>query len=218
MYAKKNSGKKVVATLLAVVLLIGCGIGGTLAWLMDTTPTVANTFTVGDVELTLVESPYTITNGQDSYGDPAEGVNNSYPLIPGNTYKKDPKVTVAEDSEDCWLFVKMDEVNSPDTYLTYTFKSDGWTSLYGETGVYYREVKKSDEAKSWDLLTAGDNGMTVTVKDTIVKAGTSGTENPVMPADDKQPQLVFTAYAVQKANLTVEQAWEKVDPTPAVTD
>lgn len=58
MYAKKGANKKMVAVLLAVALLIGCGIGGTLAWLMDTTPAVTNTFTVGNVDITLVESPY----------------------------------------------------------------------------------------------------------------------------------------------------------------
>ena len=34
MYAKKNSGLKVTATLLAIVLLIGCAVGGTIAALV----------------------------------------------------------------------------------------------------------------------------------------------------------------------------------------
>lgn len=211
MYAKKNSGKKMFVAMLAIALLIGCTIGGTIAWLMDTTPTVTNTFTVGDVEITLVESPY--DNANKTYGTPAEGVTNTYPLIPGNTYKKDPKVSVTANSEDCYLFVKLDKVNNPDTYLTYTLNTEGWTALQGEDGVYYRSIIKSEKEQSWDLLTADTNGITVTVKDTIVRNGTATNDTVDMPT--AAPQLVFTAYAVQSANRTVEQAWSLVDPTPA---
>lgn len=202
--------KKALALLVAVVLVIGCAIGGTLAWLMDTTDPVTNTFTVGDIELTLKESRYNPETGE--YGEPEEKVNNSYPLIPGNTYKKDPKVTVTANSEDCYLFVKLDKVKDPDTYLTYTFKTEGWTELTEGSGVYYREVSKSTQDQSWDLLTADNNGITVTVKDTIVKAGTATVGTVAMPDDDNQPQLVFTAYAVQKANRNVQQAWDLVKP------
>lgn len=209
----KKSPVKGIALALVMVLLLGCGIGGTIAWLLDTTPTVTNTFTVGKVDLTLVESPYDVTN--NTYGSPAEGVTNNYPMIPGNTYKKDPKVTVTANSEDCWLFVKVDTVNNPTTYLDYTLAISDWSKV--ETGenykVFYKEVSSSTTDQYWNLLTADANGITVTVKDTIVNKGTAAEGTVAMP--DNTPQLVFTAYAVQKANRTVEQAWALVDPTPA---
>lgn len=209
----KKSPVKGIALALVLVLLLGCGIGGTIAWLLDTTPTVTNTFTVGKVDLTLVESPYDVTN--NTYGSPAEGVTNNYPMIPGNTYKKDPKVTVTANSEDCWLFVKVDTVNNPKTYLDYTLAISNWETV--ETGenytVFYKEVSSSTTDQHWNLLTADANGITVTVKDTIVNKGTAAEGTVAMP--DNTPQLVFTAYAVQKANRTVEQAWALVDPTPA---
>ena len=50
MYAKKKSvSMKVVVLLLAVVLLIGCTIGGSVAYLMANTNTVTNTFVVGNI-------------------------------------------------------------------------------------------------------------------------------------------------------------------------
>lgn len=209
----KKSPVKGIALALVLVLLLGCGIGGTIAWLLDTTPTVTNTFTVGKVDLTLVESPYDVAN--NTYGSPAEGVTNNYPMIPGNTYKKDPKVTVTANSEDCWLFVKVDTVNNPTTYLDYTLAISNWETV--ETGenytVFYKEVSSSTTDQYWNLLTADANGITVTVKDTIVNKGTAAEGTVTMP--DNTPQLVFTAYAVQKANRTVEQAWALVDPTPA---
>lgn len=211
-YMKKRPVKG-IALALVLVLLLGCGIGGTIAWLLDITPTVTNTFTVGKVDLTLVESPYDVAN--NTYGSPEEGVTNNYPMIPGNTYKKDPKVTVTANSEDCWLFVKVDTVNNPATYLDYTLAISGWSKV--ETGdnytVFYKEVFRSTTDQDWDLLTADENGITVTVKDTIVNKGTATADTVAMP--DNTPQLVFTAYAVQKANRTVEQAWALVDPTPA---
>ena len=209
----KKSPVKGIALALVLVLLLGCGIGGTIAWLLDTTPTVTNTFTVGKVDLTLVESPYDVANNK--YGSPAEGVTNNYPMIPGNTYIKDPKVTVTANSEDCWLFVKVDTVNNPATYLDYTLAISNWETV--ETGanytVYYKEVFRSTTDQDWNLLTADKNGITVTVKDTIVNKGTATEGTVAMP--DNTPQLVFTAYAVQKANRTVDEAWALVDPTPA---
>lgn len=203
---KHHSSKKGLAMLLSLVLVIGCVAGGTLAWLTDTTDPVTNTFTVGDIDLTLKETPY---NSDGTYGTPAENVENSYPLIPGNSYKKDPVVEVAAGSEDCYLFVKIVEANNPGTYLNYTLALDGWTQLNGQTGVYYRTVAKTDTTRSWRLLT----GDTISVKDTIVKAGTSteGTNNVAMPAAGIEPKLTFTAYAVQQANRTVEQAWALVN-------
>ena len=213
-YMKKRPVKG-IALALVLVLLLGCGIGGTIAWLLDTTPTVTNTFTVGKVDLTLVESPYDDTN--NTYGSPEEGVTNDYPMIPGNTYKKDPKVTVTANSEDCWLFVVVEKENNPDTYLTYALELTGWTPVPNETNAYYREVKKSDTTRSWPLLKGNSTYADgyITVKDTIVNDSSTDASAVKMPTAGNEPKLVFTAYAVQKANRTVNQAWALVDPTPA---
>ena len=209
---KRNNSTKIVTILLALALLVCCGIGGTVAWLIDSTEAVTNTFTIGDINLTLVESPYNAAN--NSYDEPDENVNNSYPLIPGNSYKKDPKVTVLANSEDCYLFVRMEKIGNPDNYLDFTFNDDGWSTYNGEEGVYYREVLKNDSVRSWDLLVADNTGYTITVKNTIVKnTPTADANAPKMPTAGNEPKLVFTAYAVQKANLSLEKAWELVDPT-----
>ena len=211
---KRHSSKKALAMLLSLVLVIGCVAGGTLAWLQASTNPVTNTFTVGDIALTLKESPYNI--GTNTYGEPAEKVNNSYPLIPGNAYKKDPTVTVTANSEDCYLFVKVKETNDPDKYLDYTLTlttANGWKLVEGETDVYYREVKKTDAVRSWQLIANfADSTNTISVRDNVVKAGTNTEETDYveMPAAGNEPKLTFTAYAVQQANRTVDQAWALV--------
>ena len=202
--------KKTVALLLALVLVVGVVAGGTIAWLVDKTGTVTNTFTVGDVNVELTET------GIDNKGE------KSFQLIPGTSYAKDPKVTIKANSVDCYLFVRFDEVNSPKDYLDYTstLTAPGWTQLTGvkdtqgkEVNVWYREVSSNTRDQSWDLLSQlDDKGNTVKVKTTVVKHGTdtTDTDNVAMPAAENQPQLVYKAAAVQKDNLTVSAAWNQV--------
>ena len=141
---RELSGKLVVA-MLAVTLLIGCAIGGTVAWLTAKTDAVVNTFTYGNINITLTES-----------------TGNNYKIIPGKDITKDPKVTVKATSEACWLFV---EVKEEGTFVadkvTYSI-ADGWTKGDGTkipANVYYREV--SAVTADTDFSVLKDNKITV---------------------------------------------------------
>ena len=92
--------KKIIITVLAAVLLFAA-VGTTLAILSDISGPVENTFTVGDINITLDESTGT-----------------EYQLIPGKAISKDPKVTVAANSEASWLFIEVTETENLDEYLT----------------------------------------------------------------------------------------------------
>lgn len=174
--------KKKVLSIVAVVLVLCCAIGGTLAWLTDKTASVKNTFTVGDINIELTE---TTTN---------------YKMVPGNTISKDPKVTVKANSEACWLFVKVEKSSNFDSFMTYDM-ADGWTELPSVTGVYYREVAATTAATDFSVL----KGDSVSVKDTVTKADLNDlTQNTF-------PTLTFTAYAVQKDNVAdAATAWSKL--------
>lgn len=174
--------KKKVLSIVAVVLVLCCAIGGTLAWLTDKTASVKNTFTVGDINIELTE---TTTN---------------YKMVPGNTISKDPKVTVKANSEACWLFVKVEKSVNFDSFMTYDM-ADGWTELPSVTGVYYREVAATTAATDFSVL----KGDSVSVKDTVTKADLNAlTQNTF-------PTLTFTAYAVQKDNVAdAATAWSKL--------
>ena len=175
--------KKKVLSIVAVVLVLCCAIGGTLAWLTDKTDPVVNTFTVGDINIELKE---TTTN---------------YKMVPGNTISKDPKVTVQANSEACWLFVKVEKSSNFDSFMTYDM-ADGWTALPGVTGVYYREVAATTAATDFSVLK--DNS--VLVKDSVTKADLNALIR------DTFPTLTFTAYAVQKDNVaTATDAWTKAN-------
>ena len=190
--------KKKLMTVLALVLVVAMSVAGTVAYLTDTTAPITNTFTVGKVDITLTETFNTDTNG-DQKNDAWQAQ-----LIPGTSYTKDPVVTVTADSEDCWLFVKFEEKNGAATYLNYTSNltaANGWTQGDGTNipaNVWYRAVNKADSTKSFHLL----DGDTVKIDSTAV---TNGTMN-----DAANAQLVYTAYACQSANMTVNAAWAEV--------
>ena len=134
------NAKKIVAALLAVVLLIGIGVGGTLAWLKAATGPVTNTFTVGDIDIELKEHKLQANGTLDSNTEvTSEG---TYKIVPGDEQPKDPFVRFTKDSEPCWLFVKVEEKNNTvdgKNYVTYSVDTSKWTALTGVTGVYYKE-------------------------------------------------------------------------------
>ena len=193
--AKKvmSSKKTVVALLLVIVALCGAAIG-TIAWLTDKTDTVVNTFTVGNVDITLAETK------------------TDFKMVPGTEIDKDPVATVVKDSEDCWLFVKVEESTNLKDFITYTI-ADGWTPGTGTeeggdgipTNVYYRSVTKNDNADQPFSVLKDDK---VHVKDTVTKA----MMDEIEAAPAKQPTLTFTAYAIQKEGYEggVAEAWKKL--------
>lgn len=176
--------KKIVICALSIAVIICCAVGGTFAWLTTQTGEVRNTFTIGNIDITLAETT------------------SDFKMIPGETIAKDPVVTVKANSEACWLFVKVTESDNLDDFITYTVDS-GWTALTGVSGVYYREVAATTADTSFDVLT----GNAVTVKDTVTKE----MMDAIKKGDATAPTLTFKAYAVQKAgSATAADAWAKV--------
>lgn len=103
-----NKAKKIMMLAACAVLLVCISVGATLAYLTDT-EAVTNTFTVGQVDIDLYET------GPD--GKPVK--ENSYHLIPGQSYKKDPTIYVKPESEDAYVVAKIVVSGAEDSPLTY---------------------------------------------------------------------------------------------------
>lgn len=58
--------KKALFIMLSAALIVCATVAGTLAWLTDTTDPVVNTFTVGDINITLTESEILNLKGSGS--------------------------------------------------------------------------------------------------------------------------------------------------------
>lgn len=189
----KNKG---LIAVLALLMALCIGAGATLAYLMDKTEDVVNTFTYGDVNIDLYETDTNL----DEDDDPNT---NTYKMIPGETIPKDPKVVVEADSEACWLFVKITKSANFDDFMTYA-PASGWTSLAGVEGVYYRTVDAAtaESGKEYDVLA----GNVVTVDSGVTKAQLNALD---AGGASNYPTLTFTAYAVQQSDSIADAtaAW-----------
>lgn len=91
---------KVLALLLCVAILLATSMFGTLSYLTDREG-VVNTFTVGMVDINVdeakVNSDGTLVEGADRVKE------NTYHLLPGQTYTKDPTMTVKAGSEKSYV-------------------------------------------------------------------------------------------------------------------
>lgn len=196
---RRRNTLKPMLIAMAVVLLLGCVTGGTLAWLTSTTPAVVNTFTTSDIKITLEE-----TGATDNKA--------SFKMIPGWTIAKDPKVTVLTGSEACWLFVKVEKSTNFDSFMTYEM-ADGWEQLTDKDGnnidsVFCRKVTASTADQVFGVLKNDQ----VTVKDSVTKAMMNGLTNTTYPT------LTFTAYASQLYRSADDEfyayeAWNNVNPS-----
>lgn len=184
-YAKRGGTSKLLVVMLSLVLVIGCVVGGTLAWLTATSSEVKNTFTTSDIGVTLEETK------------------TDFQMVPGHTIEKDPKAAVTTGSEEAWLFVKVEKSQNFDTYMTYEIAT-GWELVTGTTNVYARKVETSNIGTAYSVL----KGDQVVVKGSVTK-------QMMETAKTNQPTLTFTAYASQlmKNNteeFTAAEAWANV--------
>lgn len=221
-YASKRSrSSKSLVLVLALVTLITATVGGTLAWLYDTTEKVENTFTVGDITIHLTESE-TDNNGKRSYF-----------FVPGEILDKDPTVTVDYGSEDCYLFIKIKETNNTCTGLNgkiinwtvcdqetdsvNTNPATGWVHYKTEENnnakyyYYYRTIAKTDDPNSEDTTTG--EAYPILVEDQV-KVNHQVTKEMVPAITQNKPTLSFWAAAIQSKHLeeeTVTFAFSQID-------
>ena len=193
--------RKAIVAVVALVLVLCCAMGGTLAWLKTETTPVLNTFTYGDINIGLSESD-----------------DLDLKMIPGNSIKKDPVVTVKKGSEACWLFVKVEKSSNFDNFMTYDIDTK-WTELdaVNHPGVYYYNENELDsllpEDKEFYVLK--DNKVTVLREVTKGDfAAFDKDQNGTLSEIEKEalPTLTFTAYAVQKDGFnTAALAWAEIN-------
>ena len=188
-----KSKKKVFMTVLCAAALVVASVLGTMAFLTSKDK-VNNMFTVGNVAITLDEAKVT------DAGNPVEGADrvkaNIYKLIPGHEYTKDPTVHVTANSEDSWVFIKVEDglaAIEDDTTVADQITGNGWTALDGVAGVYYKEYTSSTAATDLEVF------KTFKIK---------GDADVAQYANAK---IDVTAYAIQKDGFTTPAAaWAEV--------
>lgn len=188
---------KVLALVACAVLLVVGSIAGTLAY-MKSTATVTNTFTVGNVNITMTEAKV------DVYGVAATPetrvTTNEYKLIPSHNYTKDPTIYVTKGSEVCYLFVKVENGISAieaegNTTIAKQMEANGWTALTGVDNVYYYETTVDARTATEDVKVPVFTNFTVA--------------NDAIVADYANAKIIVTAYAVQADGFdgNINAAW-----------
>ena len=192
--------KRKITLVIAFVLVLCAGIGGTMAWLSATSDKVVNTFTVGDINISLTETTGTFN-----------GINTrSFDFVPGDEIAKDPKVTVEADSEACYLFVRVIESNntfgsSNAPIVNWEVDESVWTPLNGHAGYWYKEISDStaNAGVSYYVL-EGTNAM----PNGRVTISTDITKDLVNSINAAKPTITVQAAAIQSANVgDVLNAW-----------
>ncbi len=194
----KTRTKALALTLCAVLLVVG-SVMGTMAYLTSK-DSVENTFTVGNVAITLDEAKVDTDGTEVSGADRVKA--NSYNLVPGHTYTKDPTVHVTANSEPCYVFVKVENGLSAfeatnNTIASQITNTNAWTALEGQEDVYYKTVAKSADAQD----------LTVFSSFTL-----SNTANSVDGWNNlTSANIKVTAYAIQQDGFeTASAAWAVV--------
>lgn len=183
----KTKSKALILSVCAV-LLVAATVLVTMAFLTST-DSVNNTFTVGKVAITLDEAKVDEMGVVDTTATSRVKAN-TYKLIPGHTYVKDPTVHVSSDSEESWLFVKLENglVNIIDnTTIEDQMKANGWTAVTDKTGVYaYKNIVKAN--------------------DNVPVFGNFKLKGNAAVAEYANAEITVTAYAIQADGFATSDA------------
>lgn len=210
----KTAKKAMLMTLCAIILVVAT-VFGTMAYLTSTDE-VVNTFTVGNVAIKLDEAK---VNPDGSLVTGADRVKvNSYKLLPGHTYNKDPMVTLLAGSETSYVkmtvtFSKANELdaifapNGADlTSIFNGYDSANWIAkgntkdATANTRTYEFWYKEAVGAPTADVALA-PLFTTITVPGTITKEQLATIEGMT---------ITVNAYAIQADGFeNADAAWAK---------
>ncbi len=198
---------------LCAVLLVTVSVLGTMAYLTDKDQ-VVNSFTVGSVNIRLDEAK---ANPDGTLVANADRVKeNSYKLLPGHTYNKDPMVTVLEGSEPS--YVKMTVTFTKASELDAIFAPDGadMTSIfngYDAANWLYKGNTKDAAANTrtyefWYKETVDALDADVALDALFDSITVPGSITKEQLATIKDMTITVNAYAIQADGFdTAEKAW-----------
>lgn len=139
---KKKKLLIVLCVILAAVAIATASIAGTVAYMIHSSY-VSNVFTVGNVKLLLRETKVDNQGNpvEDSAGNTTKTDTNSYHLMPGHSYTKDPTITVDPSTESCYLFLvttnQIVDIEAKDKpTMAEQMKANGWAIFKEDLNTY----------------------------------------------------------------------------------
>lgn len=202
---RKARNRRVLTTVALMLVVCIASIGGTIAWLQDTTTPVVNTFSTSDINIWMTET----VNGETKKTTATEGIDNDFfKMVPGTSEPKDPRVVIGAGSEDSWVFLKVTETIEEghrfNDYIEYEIDANNWSELTGVTPaagekIYYCKYSQRDDT---DIVIKVLKDEKVSYPTSITKEDMEALQvKPDTSYVPEIPSLSFEAYAVQMATF-----------------
>ena len=189
--------KSLLMMMVTICLIAVVGVGATLAYLTDSTDVLKNTFTLGKVDIEIDEP--------DWEGNPEN-------IVPGQSFAKDPTVTVKANSVDSYVFMsvagidameaagfKIDEINVAWQKTDGTEGKDGiyvYSDANGNPAIYAQPEKDTAlpalfTSVTYDSNTTETKELTyeISVKAAAVQAKVMNGETEVQPGSTFEEAL-----------------------------
>lgn len=191
-----NKNKKIIIATLILLVAVMITVSPTVSWLSSKSEQVVNTFAGGAISIKLDEA-LVGTDGKAIKGDGARRVtSNSYKYMAGAVLDKDPTPTVLKGSEECYVFLCVE--NELTNQFTMNYDTNSWLKVAETNGkaVYVYSTKINALQSDSDIqLKPIFTTMTVSSSLTAEEISKLG-----------QKKLSVTAYAVQTDSLSSKDA------------
>lgn len=207
---------KILITVFCAVLLVVASVVGTLAYLTSESK-VVNTFTVGNVNITLDEAD---VNENGVVVSNARVKENKYHLVPGQTYVKDPTLTVKAKSEASYVRVLLTIDHASEFDAIYAPNQADLTTIfngYDATNWVYEAVTRdmvkntvTYEFRYKEIVTKSETDTVLdALFDSVTVPGTFDSDDMASIADLK---ITVIGHAIQATGFANEDAaWTAFD-------
>ncbi len=214
---------KVLIASLCSVLVITAAVIGTLAYMIDTDH-VVNTYTFGDVDIRLDEAEVNpdgtiVDEDGDGVADHRNRGNN-YHLIPGQTYVKDPTLTVVQGSEESYIrmLVTINRIGALKAALGEDFLPENYVEGWDRTLWNCVSVTDNgDDTMTYEFRYAQTVGALETDGDVVLPAlftaiNMPGEVDGAMLQDMQGLEITVIGHAIQQAGFdSADEAWAAFD-------
>ena len=186
---------KWITTLTLAAVIGSAAVTGTLAW-YTANDEITNTFTVGNIEMTLTETKIGTENEMTSEDQ-------QYKIVPGVDIKKDPTVTIQANSEDCYVFVQvLDSLTDVDGISIEEY-GDKWELKDANSHIYQYKFAEGDKAY---VVPKSDKDTTLQAVFETIKVDGYLVTPDVLGGIGESDRIEVKVYAHQAEGVTKENA------------
>ena len=186
---------KWITTLTLAAVIGSAAVTGTLAW-YTANDEITNTFTVGNIEMTLTETKIGTENEMTSEDQ-------QYKIVPGVDIKKDPTVTIQANSEDCYVFVQvLDSLTDVDGISIEAY-GDKWELKDANSHIYQYKFAEGDKAY---VVPKSDKDTTLQAVFETIKVDGYLVTPDVLGGIGESDRIEVKVYAHQAEGVTKENA------------